>query len=127
MQRILLADQSKNYLQVLRAALMRRFDGLDVDAVHTLESTKYWLHHNQRGLVFMHIKIDGQLTLDLLETTKLAKPAITIITIIEYELPEYRRAALARGADCVIAKQAPLAIEDIMARIEAFVRPGENG
>lgn len=126
MSTILLADQSEDYVQVVRRAVRNRFDGLGIDVAHTVDSAKDWLDATQSGLVFMHFRIDGHLTLDLVGTTKRVKPAITIVTVTDYELPEYRHAALAHGADCVIAKQTPLAIEEIMARIGAFKGSSEG-
>jgi len=127
MPEILLADQSEHYARVVRETVANRFEGLRLDVAHTLDSMQRWIHDAQSGLVFMNVRMDGQLTLDLIEPTKRVNQDITIITVTEYELPEYRRAALAKGADCVIAKQTPLAIEDIAARISAFIGSAYSG
>ena len=121
MPKVLLADQSEDYVELVRAAIESRFDGLEITAAHERDAAERWLRSSANGLALIHIKIEGQLTLDLVETTKRERPAISVITITEYDLPEYRQAALSRGADCVIAKQTPQAVDEIAACVGAFL------
>ena len=72
----------------------------EVDGSQVVDKVKAF----QPDLVFMDIRLPGENGLALTEKIKVDCPGIVIIILTDYDLPEYREAALQGGADEFIPK-----------------------
>lgn len=124
MLRTLIVEDNAVFRKAFKEALCGRFLFMTVeealDGKEALEKVSTFLPE----LVFMDIRLPGQNGLELTRRIKASHPNIAIIILTDYDLPEYREAALCDGADGFIPKGA-LNLIDIGALI-ATIFPGRG-
>jgi two-component system response regulator YesN len=106
LQEILLVDSHRAFRRAVRETIARRCPGVVVLEAHSGEDAIRKVERHRPGLIFTDIDLPGCHVLDLLQRIREAHPAAMIVVLTSYDLPEYREAALARGADHFISKAA---------------------
>ncbi len=104
MLKTLIVDDIAVFRETFKTALRERFPAMtideEVDGSQVVDKVKAF----QPDLVFMDIRLPGKNGLALTEKIKVDYPGIVIIILTDYDLPEYREAALQGGADEFIPK-----------------------
>ncbi len=77
-------------------------------------------------LVFMDVRLPGETGFALTRTIKARHPEIVILIITDYNLPEYREAALESGADGFVSKESltPPTISEWVESVFSDKKPG---
>jgi CheY-like chemotaxis protein len=98
----LLVDDNDLFRKSLRTVLSRRFPFMMIEEAPTGAAALQQARKQQ--LVFMDIRLPDANGLELTRRLKLAYPSALICVLTQYELPEYREAALRSGANEFILK-----------------------
>jgi CheY-like chemotaxis protein len=119
--RTLIVEDNVTFRNTFKEVLCKRFPSMLVeeapDGVEALEKVETFLP----DLVFMDIRLPGETGLELTKRIKADHPEILIIILTDYNLPEYREAAFASGADDFVVKGSlnPAAIEALVKSISS--------
>ena len=105
-QGILLVDNHRIFRRTVRETIARRYPGITVMEAIDREDAIRKVKRHRPGLIFTDIDIQGCRALDLLQRIHEVHPDGVIAVLTSYDLPEYREAALARGARHFISKSA---------------------
>ncbi|MFO7494612.1 MAG: response regulator transcription factor [Desulfobacterales bacterium] len=105
-QGILLVDNHRIFRRTVRETIARRYPGITVVEAIDREDAIRKVKRHRPGLIFTDIDIRGCRALDLLQRIHEVHPDGVIAVLTSYDLPEYREAALARGARHFISKSA---------------------
>jgi DNA-binding NarL/FixJ family response regulator len=105
-QGILLVDNHRIFRRTVRETIARRYPGITVVEAIDREDAIRKVKRHRPGLIFTDIDIRGCRVLDLLQRIHEVHPDGVIAVLTSYDLPEYREAALARGARHFISKSA---------------------
>ncbi|MGB8720613.1 MAG: response regulator transcription factor [Desulfobacterales bacterium] len=105
-QGILLVDNHRIFRRTIRETIARRYPGITVVEALDREDAIRKVKRHRPGLIFTDIDIRGCRALDLLQRIHEVHPDGVIAVLTSYDLPEYREAALARGARHFISKSA---------------------
>jgi len=104
MKRILIVEDNITFRQTFKTALCKRFPFAVVeDAADGTEALEK-VNNFQPDIIFMDIRLPGESGLGLTEKIRAEYPDMIIIILTDYDLPEYREAALHGGADEFISK-----------------------
>jgi DNA-binding NarL/FixJ family response regulator len=127
MPKILIIEDNDTFRKTFRDALRQRFPDIVVDEAINGGQAIEKINASTPDLVFMDIRLPGETGLDLTERIKACFPEIVVIILTEYDLPEYRQAAMDNKADEFIAKGA-LKMSRIASMIEALPKasPGRS-
>jgi CheY-like chemotaxis protein len=104
MFRILIVEDNNTYRQSLVTALSTEFPSAKVEEAANGDEALEKVGSFQPDLIFMDIKLPGDNGLELTKKIKEIHSGITVIILTSYDLPEYRQAAEAYGADHFISK-----------------------
>ncbi len=117
-QGILLVDNHRIFRRTVRETIARRYPGITVVEALDREDAIRKVKRHRPGLIFTDIDIRGWI--------HEVHPDGVIAVLTSYDLPEYREAALARGARHSISKSASngSTIEKIIAA--ELVKPGDR-
>lgn len=120
MFKTLLVEDNLSYRSALKSALLRRFVDLEIreasDDHGALEAVDVF----EPDLIIMDVDLKyGINGIDLTKKIKIAHPEIVVIILSQYDIPEYRFAALQNGADCFFSKSSSL--ESIFNYVEAVI------
>lgn len=100
----LLVEDNLFFRQSIKWILQERFPLLDIsEAGDGLQALEY-CHQTSPGLVFLDINLPKLNGLELCKSIREENPATVIIILTNYDLPEYRQAALKNGADYFLLK-----------------------
>ena len=119
--RTLIVEDNVTFRNTLKEVLCKKFPFMvveeAVDGVEAMEKVETFLP----DLVFMDIRLPGETGLELTKRIKADRPEILIIILTDYNLPEYREAAFASGADDFVVKGSlsPSAIEALVKSISS--------
>lgn len=106
MCRALIVEDSKTFRTAFKRELVKRFPDMRVaiaaDGAEALKKMGGFDPH----IVFMDIRLPGENGLALTEKIKTRNPDVIIVILTDYDLPEYREAAMKIGADRFIPKGA---------------------
>ncbi len=104
MLKTLIVDDISVFRETFKTALCERFPTMTIDEAidgnQAMEKVKTF----QPDLIFMDIRLPGDNGLVLTEKIKKHYPEIVVIILTDYDLPEYREAALEGGANEFIPK-----------------------
>ncbi|MCJ7593503.1 MAG: response regulator transcription factor [Desulfobacterales bacterium] len=118
--KVLIVDDDDHFRQTLRELLMSRFPSFSFeearDGKEALEKIEVFLP----DLVFMDIKLPGENGLELTKKIKRTHPAMVIIILTGYDLPEYKQAAQESGADHFASKESSSA-KEILGLVESIL------
>jgi len=104
MHKALIVDDISVFLETFKSALCERFPHMAVeDATNGMEALQK-VKTMQPDIIFMDIRLQGENGIELTEKIKGKHPEIVIIILTNYDMPEYREAALESGADGFIPK-----------------------
>ncbi len=104
MSRILIIENSTIYRQLLKETLQSRFPSVEILEAVDGEEALQQIHAFSPDLIFMDIKLPGTNGLELTRKIKDQYPALPIVILTAYDLPEYREAASQSKADYFLAK-----------------------
>ncbi len=125
MFKTLLVEDNLSYRSALKSALLRRFVDLEIreasDDHVALEAVDVF----EPDLIIMDVDLKyGINGIDLTKKIKIPHPEIVVIILSQYDIPEYRFAALKNGADCFFSKSSSL--ESIFNYVEAVILEYNN-
>ncbi len=104
MQKTLIVEDNTTFRKTFKDALCKRFPFMDIEEAKDEAEALQKVEVFNPDLVFMDIRLPGKSGLELTEKIKADHPEIIIIILTDYDLPEYRAAALHGGADDFIPK-----------------------
>ena len=128
MKKILIIDDSDTFRNTFNSALRLRFPDLLVEEAVNGEQAIEKINAAKPDIIFMDIRLPGVSGLDLTEGIKACFPEILVIILTEYDLPEYRQAAMDNKADVFITKGS-LKMSRIESMIQSFLdgKPENTG
>jgi DNA-binding NarL/FixJ family response regulator len=100
----LIVENSFSVRQFLKELLSMRFPSMIVEEAEDEKEALKKVHASTPNLIFMDIKLSGENGLELTRKIKRDYPAIFIIILTSFDLPEYRQAAYRYGADYFLWK-----------------------
>jgi DNA-binding NarL/FixJ family response regulator len=103
--RVLLVEDNRTFREAFRNNLAAYFPGLIIDEAANGEETLEKVRNNPPDLIFMDMRLPGKNGLQLTEEIKKAHPKMVIAFLTGYDIPEYREAALQKGADQYFVKE----------------------
>ncbi|MCP4352215.1 MAG: response regulator [Desulfobacterales bacterium] len=106
MQKTLIVEDNTTFRKTFKDALCKRFPSMNIEEAKDGPEALQKVEVFNPDLVFMDIRLPGESGLELMEKIKADHPEIVIIILTDYDLPEYRAAALHGGADDFIPKGA---------------------
>ena len=129
--RILIVEDNPTFRQTLRRLLDTRFPFLTCEEAGEGKEALTKVNEFFPELIFMDIKLPGESGLELTKKIKSFYPEIIIIVLTNYDLPEYRDAAMRNGADYFLSKGSSNTRE-ILCLVESVVckpntKPGKEG
>ncbi len=104
MHRTLIVDDIAVFRETFKKALCERFPSMIVEEAIDGKQALDKIQNAKPNLVFMDIRLPGKSGIELTEIIKTNHPGITVVILTDYDLPEYREAALQGGADDFIPK-----------------------
>ncbi len=115
--KIVIVEDNLLFRFLLREKIEQRFPSVRVsEATDGLEAFKQ-IEISPPDLIFMDIRLPGENGIDLTRRIKAKYPAIPIIIITAYDLPEYRDASL-KFADYFLPKYS--STENILKLVQSF-------
>ena len=103
--KVLIVEDSAVFRQLLKSALCSHFPTLDVIEAEDLADGHRKACQHRPAVVFVDIRLPDGNGLDLAERIRQDRLAGTVAVCTSHDLPEYRQAALQRGASLFLAKQ----------------------
>jgi two-component system response regulator YesN len=104
MFKTLIVEDSHPFRQLLKDNLHERFHSMAIEEAANATEAMQKIDAFSPDLIFMDIRLPGESGLDLTRRIKKQRPAIKIIILTSYDLPEYRETAQKYGADHFITK-----------------------
>lgn len=109
MFKTLLVENNLNYRDVLKRALLKRFDDLNTKESSGDADTLNTVNTYDPDLIIMDIDLESDVNgLDLTKTIKFEHPDTVVVILSQHDIPEYRAVAQQNGADFFISKAASL-------------------
>ena len=104
---ILIVDDNSMLRETTRIILEARFPGVRVFEAGDGKEACARIHIHAPDLILMDIRLPGDNGIKLTRKIKDSSPKVLIIIFTNHDLPEYREAALANGADFFLSKSMP--------------------
>ncbi len=104
MFRTLIVEDNAVFRQSFKEILHMQFPYMAVDEAVDGEQALQKIDSFRPDVIFMDIVLPGENGLEVTKKIKAGYPAITIIILTNYDLPEYRDAANEYGANYFISK-----------------------
>ena len=109
MFKTLLVEDNLNYRDVLKSALLNRFNDLETREAAGENDALIIVDSYGPDLIIMDIDLeDGANGLDLTKKIKFEHPAIVVVILSQHDVPEYRSVAQQNGADSFFSKSTSL-------------------
>lgn len=110
MFKTLLVEDNLNYRNVLKSALLNRFNDLETKEAAGENDALNIVDSYDPDLIIMDIDLEyGANGLDLTKKIKVAHPGIVVVILSQHDVDEYRSLAQQNGADFFFSKSASLA------------------
>jgi DNA-binding NarL/FixJ family response regulator len=100
----LIVEDSIQFRQLLKETLHTRFPAMDIHEAQDGKEAMQIVKIFHPDLIFMDIRLPGETGLELTQKIKRDFPQANIIILTNYDLPEYREAALKFGANHFLPK-----------------------
>ena len=113
----LLVENNETLRSKLDWMLKRHFPGIATEEAASGSAAMRQVRFLAPDMVLVSINLPGESGIRLIEDLKQQLPAVTVVALSNYDLPEYRRAAMRSGADCFISKDSPSFSEDLLERV----------
>ena len=107
----LIVEDNDRFRQALRSLLHSRYPSMSFKEARDGREALIEVSSFEPDLIFMDIKLPGENGLELTGKIKASHPEIKIIILTSHDLPEYREAAKAGGADHFLTKTSSKASE----------------
>lgn len=104
MVRALIIEDNRQFRRDLSDLVARHCAGVEIACARDAATAWRELESHTFDIVFVDIRLPGESGLSLTERISSRFPAITKIVMTSYDLPEFREAALAFGADYFVPK-----------------------
>ncbi len=120
MFKTMLVEDNILFRESLRDGLQQNFPKMQItEAGDGVEALKR-ISSLPPNLIFMDIRLPGQNGLDLTEKIKRLYPDIRIVILTNYDIPEYREAAIRVKADYFFSKDS-LKIKEVIALVKPML------
>ena len=107
----LIVEDNDRFRQALRSLLSSRYPSMSFKEARDGREALNEVSAFKPDLIFMDIKLPGESGLELTGKIRASNSKVKIIILTSYDLPEYREAARAGGADHFITKASSKASE----------------
>lgn len=125
MFKTLLVEDNLSYRSALKNALLRRFIDLETREASGVQDALDAVDVFDPDLVIMDVDLKGDTNgIDLTKIIKISHPETVVIILSQYDLAEYRFAALQNGADYFFSKSSSL--ESIFDYVDAVILDNNN-
>ncbi len=104
MFKTLIVEDSTHFRQLLKEILIARFPSMDIKEAQDSNGAMGIVKIFYPDLIFMDIRLPGKGGLELTQKIKRDFPQTNIIILTNYDLPEYREAALKFGANHFLSR-----------------------
>jgi len=104
MSKTLIVEDNSTFRQSLKELLCTRFSSMDVEEAADGEEALKRIAALVPDIIFMDIKLPGENGLQITKKVKAKYPAIIVIMLTYYDLPEHREAAFQCGANHFLSK-----------------------
>jgi DNA-binding NarL/FixJ family response regulator len=121
--KVLLVEDNSTFRQMLKEILYTRFPTMDIAEEPDGRELISKLDAFHPNIVFMDIRLPGENGFELTKKIKMNYPDVIVVILTNYDLPEYRQAALQSKADHFVTKDSPT--RDFLALVESL-RPGQK-
>jgi two-component system response regulator YesN len=121
----LLVDDNRKLRDILKRELNDSFPSMMVEEAENGREAVEKVGLHCPTLVFMDISLPDESGLNLTQKVKGKCPGTTIVMLTSYDEPEYRQAAMQRGASHYFVKGA-LKLSEIKAWVESFLHSSEK-
>lgn len=109
MTKALLVEDNLIYRSILKGALLKRFDGLEIKESSGESDTLNVVNTFDPDLIFMDIDLKCGVTgLDLTKIIKVEYSEVVVVILSQHDTSEYRAAAYQNGADYFLSKSCSL-------------------
>ena len=112
MVRTLIVEDSALFRQVFREALHSRFPSMEIVEATRGEEALEKIRDRLPDLIFIDINLSRENGLELAKKVKVQYPDVVTIILTNYDLPEYREAALRYKANHFLPKDSFLKLID---------------
>jgi len=118
--KVMIVEDDDHFRQTLRKLLMSRFPSFSFEEARDGKEALQKIEVFLPDLVFMDIQLPGENGLELTKKIKKTHPAMVIIIMTGYDLPEYKQAAQESGANHFASKESSSA-KEILGLIESIL------
>jgi DNA-binding NarL/FixJ family response regulator len=119
MKRILLVEDNAYFLQFLKETLHARLPSTDILQATNAEDALQKIETFSPDAIFTDLRLPGENGLELTQKIKAQYPDTIVVILTNYDLPEYREAAIQSGADHFLSK-------DSFLKMIHSISPGRN-
>jgi len=99
MLNVLIVEDNRIFREAFKKGLLDYFPSMVIEEATNGEEALQKIKESLPDLIFMDIRLPGINGLQLTQKVKKDFPDITIAILTDYDLPEYRQAAVQYGAD----------------------------
>ena len=118
MCRALIAEDNPTFRKMLREVLCSRFPTMDIAEEPDGSRIFSQIETFRPEIIFIDIHLPGESGLELTKKIKRSYPDIIVIILTNYDLPEYRQAAIRNKANYFITKDS--SASDFLALVESI-------
>jgi DNA-binding NarL/FixJ family response regulator len=104
MLRILIVEDNRIFREAFKKGLVDYFPSMVIEEAGNADEALQKIKESRPDLIFMDIRLPGINGLQLTQRLKKEFPDINIAILTDYDLPEYRQAAVQYGADRFFVK-----------------------
>ncbi len=102
--KVLIVEDNANFSRVLKDTLQTLFSSAVIHEAHEGKKALQQVDTFLPDLIFMDIKLPGENGLQLTQRIKASHPDMKIVILTNYDILEYREAALRSGANFFLTK-----------------------
>jgi DNA-binding NarL/FixJ family response regulator len=104
MLKVLIVEDNRNFREAFKKSLGDYFPSMVIEEAANGDEALQKIKGGPPHLIFMDIRLPGVNGLQLTQKVKKDFPGINIAIMTDYDLPEYRQAAVQYGADRFFVK-----------------------
>jgi DNA-binding NarL/FixJ family response regulator len=104
MLKVLIVEDNRIFREAFKKGLLDYFPFMVIEEAANSDDALQKIKGGPPDLIFMDIRLPGINGLQLTQKVKKDFPDINIAILTDYDLPEYRQAAVQYGADCFFIK-----------------------
>ena len=120
MRNILIIDDNDSFRESFRSLLSQHFPALHIEEASDSKGSLEKITRLPPDLMFVDIELAGESGLDLTRKIRSTLHNTTIAILTNYDLPEYRDAAKASGADYFFSKGGS-SMEEVLALVDTVM------